>query len=459
MQQWRLAVAAIVASTVAVGSAGAEPAAPLLRVFLTNGSSLTSFGEWVRLENAVVFSLPLSDTQAPDLQLITLAAAKVDWPKTERYAQTVRAVHYASTRAEDDYVRFSSQVASVLTGVAKEPDPKRRLAMAESARSALADWPRHHHGYRATDMQQMLALLDEVVAELRAAAGLSTFEVSLVAATAPEANEVILPAPSTAQLAEELLAASALADSVADRMTLLERLIALIDRTAGLLSDAWAVRVRAAAVSTLTTERATDAAYAKLATLTLERASKHSRSADVRALDRLRAETLQADAKLGRKRPSELAAMLGAIDSGADAARRLRLAGDQWRMLAPVYRSYERAVRPVLAVLAEAAPSLEDIRSQAGPRPEVLKKLQTRFYEARPSVVGTNPPPPLAAAHALLTSAWDLANGAVVSRMRAIETGSEARAVEASAAAAGALMLAVRARDDIALAVKAPTVP
>jgi hypothetical protein len=74
-------------------------------------------------------------------------------------------------------------------------------------------------------------------------------------------------------------------------------------------------------------------------------------------------------------------------------------------------------------------------------------------------VNGTNPPVQLAAAHALLRSAWDMADSALTLRMRAVETGDQARASEASAAAAGALMLTVRARDDIAQAVKAPALP
>jgi hypothetical protein len=40
-----------------------------------------------------------------------------------------------------------------------------------------------------------------------------------------------------------------------------------------------------------------------------------------------------------------------------------------------------------------------------------------------------------------------------------VETGSPGRSAEASAAAAGALMLAQRARDDIAQAVKMPALP
>ncbi|MEZ5283222.1 MAG: hypothetical protein R2712_00140 [Vicinamibacterales bacterium] len=462
MQQWRGAVRAFVASVLAtVAVAGAQPAdqPPLLRVFLTDGTSLTSFGEWARVDDTVVFSLPLAEGPAPDLQLVTLAATRVDWPKTERYAATARTVHYASTRAEDDYARFSNQVAAVLTGVAREPDPQRRLAMAESARGALAEWPRQHYGYRAADVQQMLSLLDEVVSDLRAAAGQDTFELNLVSTTPALAAETLLPPPTSAQLAEELLTASTLADSPVERTTLLERVVGLIDRAAGLLPAAWATKVRATALASLTTERTVDAAYARLAASTLDRASSRARAADVRGLERLRADTLRADQKLGTKRPAQVRAMLSAIDASAESARRLRLARDQWRLLEPVYRSYQRSVRPVLLTLAAAQAPLEDIRVQAGPSPDLLKKTIARFRKARPAVAGTNPPPQLASAHALLTSAWNLAADALAMRLRAVETGDPARASEASAAAAGALMLAERARDDIAEAVKAPALP
>ena len=135
MQKWRTAVLAAV-SWLAIGAAAvAQPdAVPLLRVFLADGTSLTSFGEWVRLDDKVVFSLPLSAGATPDLQLVTLPASRVDWAKTERYATTARAVHYASTRAEEDYAAFSNQVAEVLTGIAREPDPKRRLRRAARSR-------------------------------------------------------------------------------------------------------------------------------------------------------------------------------------------------------------------------------------------------------------------------------------------------------------------------------------
>ncbi len=460
MQTWRTAVLAAV-SWLAIGAAAlAQPdAVPLLRVFLTDGSSLTSYGEWVRLDDKVVFSLPLSAAATPDLQLVTLPAARVDWAKTERYATTARAVHYASTRAEDDYAQFSNQVAAVLTGVAKEPNPARRLALAESARAALADWPRQHHGYRAVDVQQMLSLLDEVVSDLRAAAGQDRFSLNLVATTPAPPAETLLPAPTTEQLAQELLAASTLAESPADRMTLLERVVSLIDRAAGLLPAPWAARVRTSALGSLSSERALDTAYGKLAAGTLDKAAARARAADVRGLEQLRADTLKADQKLGGKRPAELTAVLAVIDASADSARKLRLARDQWKLMAPAYRSYERSMRPALRALEDAEDPLEDIRAQAGPTPQQLKRAITRFLKARPAVVGTNPPPTLASAHALLQSAWNLADNALRLRLRAVETGDQARSTEASAAAAGALMLSQRARDDLAQAVKAPALP
>ncbi len=461
MHAWRTAVmAALSAALTTAAPAGAQPAdTPLLRLFLTDGTSLTCYGEWVRLDDKVVFSLPLSASGTPELQLITLPATRVDWARTDRYAQTARSVHYASTRAEDDFAQFSNQVAAVLTGVAREPDATRRLAQAEAARTALAEWPRQHYGYRTTDVQQMLALLDEVIVGLRASAGQDQFELNLVSATPPPAAETLLPAPSAAQLAEELLAASTLAESPVERTTLLERLVSFIDRAAALLPTSWATAVRTTALGSIASERATDAAYAKLAAATLDRASTRTRAADVRGLERLRADTLKADRQLGGQRPAEMTAILAAIDTGTESARRLRLARDQWRLMAPAYRSYQRAMRPAMRALAEADAPLGDIRAQAGPSPGVLKRVMNRFYRARPAVTGTNPPPPLAAAHALLQSAWDLADNALKLRMRAVETGDQARASDASAAAAGALMLSQRARDDIAQAMKAPALP
>lgn len=451
--------AAAVLLTTAHADARRADDPPLFRVFLTDGRSLTSYGEWSRVGDKVVFSLPLAEGPTPDLQLVSLGVDRVDWQRTERYAATVRTVHYVATRAEDDYARFSNQVAAVLTSVAKEPDASRRLAIAESARTALAEWPRQHFGYRSADVHQMLSLLDEVISDLRAAAGQPAFELNLVSATPPPEPDALLPAPTTAGLADELLLASTLAESPSEKTTLLERVVGLIDRAAGLLPESWAARVRTTALASITSERATDRAYARLAASVLNRAAQRARAADVRGLEKLRADALKSDATLGSQRPAELRAMLAAIDTGADTARRLRLARDQWRMLEPAFRSYQKSVGPALRELDRATAALEDIRAQAGPTPAAITRAMARLSRAQSAVRRTNPPPALAPAHALLASACEMADQALKLRLRAVESGSAARAGEASAAAAGALLLAARVRDDIAEVVKVPSLP
>ena len=48
----------------------------LLRVFLTDGSALISYGEPARIGDRVVFSIPTAATPNPPLHLVDLAAAR-----------------------------------------------------------------------------------------------------------------------------------------------------------------------------------------------------------------------------------------------------------------------------------------------------------------------------------------------------------------------------------------------
>src|SRR5215213_10441009 len=91
------------------GAAMAQPPTPaadvlLYRLFLKDGSFVVSYGEYATVGGDVVFSMPIGpDLATPALQLITVASDSVDWPRTERYSQSVRYQHYARTRAEDDF--------------------------------------------------------------------------------------------------------------------------------------------------------------------------------------------------------------------------------------------------------------------------------------------------------------------------------------------------------------------
>src|SRR5204863_8560455 len=103
--------------------------------------SLVSFGEPARVGGRVVFSMPSSAAPGGPLELVNLSADRVDWIRTDRYAETIRARRYMETQAENDYTQLSNEVAQALNDVAVSHDPARRLAVVETARRKLADWP------------------------------------------------------------------------------------------------------------------------------------------------------------------------------------------------------------------------------------------------------------------------------------------------------------------------------
>src|SRR5688500_4449433 len=157
--------------------------AVLYRIFLRDGSSVVSYGDFARVGDRVVLSVRVGGGEPPTLQLLSIAESTVDWQLTDRYAEAVRAKHYADTRGEDDFSLLSGEVARALNEVALTSDPARRVALADAARQQLAEWPAAHYGYRASDVAQLSGLLDEVVSELRVAAGQSQFDLKLIGPT------------------------------------------------------------------------------------------------------------------------------------------------------------------------------------------------------------------------------------------------------------------------------------
>src|SRR6184192_195735 len=93
--------------------------ATLLRLFLRDGTSVVSFGEFARLDEQVVFSMPAGGpADQPRLHVVTLPASEIDWARTDRYAAAARYQRYADTRGEDDFQLLSSDIARVLNEVA-----------------------------------------------------------------------------------------------------------------------------------------------------------------------------------------------------------------------------------------------------------------------------------------------------------------------------------------------------
>jgi hypothetical protein len=430
----------------------ARAADALYRIFLRDGSTVVSFGEYARVADRVVFSIPLGevDGPSPTLHLVTIAESSVDWERTDRYREAVQAQHYAATRGEADFDRLSTDVARALNDVSKTKDPTQRLAMAEAARRMLADWPASHHGYRAADVAQLSALLDEVVSELRVAAGQSRFDLSLVAPTpAPPTVITPLPPPTLRESIEHAFRVATVTPEPTERVSLLRAIADSLEPNDNEEDATWMAALHAKATAELASELRTDKAYQDLVTRTLATADQRAQRADVAGIETLVREVLKADDRLGRRRPQTTASLLATLDARLDSARRLRLARDAWGIRQAGVRAYQRQIQPALDRFRRSTTWLERIRQLSGPAPSAVAALVERLETASRLVHAARPPAEAQAAHGVLVSALQLAARAAAARQLAIVGANMDHAWEASSAAAGALLLFDRAREEL----------
>lgn len=455
-------LATVCVSRVASADTSQTPgvAAPaLFRIFLKDGTALASFGEFARVGERVIFSLPLGRGRD---QLASVDAKDVDWERTDRYTDAVRAAHYASTRGDADYAAMSSHVAGLLTEIARREDsPGEQLRLAGEARRLLVEWPREHFAYKADEVHQTLGVLDEVIAGIRAHSGAgSAFDLSLVAgATAPPPPPLLDP-PSLQESIVQALRLSTLAESPAEKVSLLRSIQASLDEAdASTLPDSWKTAMRTQVRDALTDETRIDGVYSALVTSTLASADKKVADADVRGLVDLRDDLRKRDERLGRKRPQQMQALLATLDQRLDAARRTRLARDQWEIKSEAFRAYEKAVKPSMRVLTSHTAMLNDIRALAGPSMRALTRFESTLASQRAALKAIAASGDLQDAHTSLVSAWQMAEAAVQQRKQAIANNNMSLAWNASAAASGALMLLDHARAELARLLKAPGAP
>jgi len=450
------------AAVVLIVASGALPVraqdaqAVLYRLFLRDGGMLVSYGDFAHVGDRVVTSIPIGGTDAkPILHLLSIAAADVDWERTNAYARAARAQRYTETRGEADFSTLSREVADTLNQVGMVNDPTKRLVLAERARRQLIEWPPDHYGYRADDIAQMAAWLDQVVSELRIAAGQSRFDLSLVARAPPAVPDVpLLPAPTAREQVEFALTAARMTPDAVERISLLRAVLDGLTSAEG--DTGWIASVRARASAELTSELKTNRVYAELTEKTLAKAEPYVRRADVRRLQSLVRAVLLEDARLNRLRPADVAALLATLDLRIDAARRLRLARDAWVLRTEIVKQYWRSVRQGLDRLLGVRVWLTDVRDLAGPAPRSLQRLSYLVALAHHDLNQVEPPAEVASAHAMLQTATTLAARAASVRHDAIRTGNMDTAWQASSAAAGSLMLLDRAIAELRRITKEP---
>ena len=362
----------------------------LYRIFLDEGvtgpvgtpsSTVVSFGDFARVGERVVFSLPLSaDPAAGPLQLVGIPAASVDWQATDAYAESARYDRYLTTRFPSEASRSSVAVS----------------------RSAVS---------RSTEPPFPSPALEEVVVQALTVARLTTVP--------------------------------------AERLSVLETVITLLETSDPSLAGDWKDSVWELATQARAAEVGVERAYAKLGTDALEEATHLAADADVRGVRAVIDRVVRRDDALGNRRPNHVLAVVTAIDERLAAAQALRLERDHWQLVADGYRHYDDEVGSVVEQFDAERAVLDDVRVLAGPDADLLPGLEERLDQARAELDDVSVPTGMRGTHALFRQALGLAVQSVIGRRAAVNDGDLNVARDAASAAAGAFLLFDRATDEL----------
>lgn len=420
----------------------------LFRIFLTDGTSVVSYGEFARVGDEVFLSMPVGGTpDEPRLHALSIPASQIDWERTDRHATSARYQRYVATRAESDYQQLTDAVASVLSNIAQTSDRSSALASAKEARRMLTEWPRLHYGYRQQDVQDIVRLLDSAIARLQGTAPPLPFQIALVSAPALT-SEPPAVMPTAGEQVDQLLTLARLSTDITDRVAMLRSALALLSAP-DVITDPASAALRRTVATEIERVESVDRRYTRLAQDLVARATRaaaEARIADVReVLERIPRE----DARLGRQRPDLVQALTASVQAQLDNARQLRLLRDQWQSRQAIFREYQRSVGIQIVQLVKAQPALEAIRRLEGPPPAELNTLHRALTGGSTRLDRLRVPDYLRGTHDLVIGAWRFAETAASARLQAVASGEIATAWEASSAAAGALMMLSRAQKEL----------
>ena len=422
----------------------------LLRLFLTDGTAIVSYGEFASVDDKVVFSMVVGGSaREPRLHPVTLPVRAIDWARTDRHARSARYHRYADTRGEEDFLRLNNDVAAVLNEILITRDRTRALEIAQQARATLIDWPRDHYGYRQRDVQDIVAIVDEAISDLRAAAGITEFDVALVSMAPDFELEPVVGLPSLREQVDQVFRMAALTERASERLALLQSALVLLSEVGASIPASEVAALRRNAEIQIREENTIDARYNQLAQRVMASATRAAARARISDVERVLNQIPREDMRLGRRRPQMVQALNASVHGQLDAARQLRLLRDQWTIRRSLYREYESSVGAQIRQLVRLQPGLEAIRGLEGPPPDALLALRDRLRGGLDRLIRVRPPADLASTHDLLVGAWRFAENAINSRYEVAQSASVDTAWQASSAAAGALLLLSRVQQEI----------
>lgn len=411
------------------------------RIFLTNGYALASYGEAARVGDRLIFTLLIgSSLEDGVLQLVSLPVEAVDLERTSQYAVAMRAARYAATRGEADYVAMTAEVQRSIARLVEIRDPKERILLAEAAKRRLLTWSRDRYHYRRADILTLAALFDDMIAELRVAAGESSFAMDLVAGAADDPVEPLLPPPDARESIALALVAAESADLPAERQAILATAATASSRITDLGEVSTEIARR------LALERAADEAYAALGRELRAAADVAMALGDVNGAEALAVALDRRDEALGRVRPADAGELRAWLEARLEATRRRRVALERYALARRGLLDYEREIRPVLNALDGLAPVFDAIASVRGPSFERLLRAETQVQRLARDLKRVSPPDDVADVQATLASSLHMAAEACARRRLAAAAENATLAAEASTAASGARLLIAQAR-------------
>lgn len=427
---------------------------PLFRVFLKDGTPLVCWGEYARVGDRLVLTVPVGTGARTAYEFVSIPVTKIDMEKTESYAEAVRASQFAASRGKAEYTELSDRLAAELASIATMADPKQRLATAESARQQLIAWAESSHGYRAKEVQQLLQMFDSAIVDLRVAAGESRFAINLSGSTMPAAPMRLRGAPTAQETVDLALKAARVADSDDVRRALLNRAKAVAASLSK--TDPRADKLRAAVGRALAEAARVEIAYRRLDHDIRGLVASAVDRGDVLGVTALRERVLRTDRLLGRQRPDDVASLLEWVDREKDAAAEQRLVLDHWESLKAEVIEYQKETKSLIASLDGLSRTLIAISNMTGPPLTTLVMAERQTAAVSSMFANLLAPEGALAAHSLLGLAIEQADQAVRTRHRAVETRKVAVAREAAEAAVDARTRLVQAKNALTKALKPP---
>lgn len=447
------AVILLLAIVVAPASIDAAGPAPVFRVFLKDGTALACWGEYAKVDDRLVLTVPVGQGPRTSYEFVSIPVSKVDMARTERYAEAVRAAQFAANRGAAEYKSLSERLAAQLANIASLADPKERLASAESARQELLDWAADSHGYRAKEIQQLLQLFDSAIIDLRVAAGESRFAINLRAAIVPPSPPRLRSSPGIRESIALAARAAAVADSPEAKVSLLRRASAAAKR---LPTSEENDKLRKMVDRQLRAALRVETLYRKLDADTRRLAIRAVDLGDVTGIDAIRQRVVSTDRLLGRQRPEDIKLLLDWVDNQRDAAAEQRLVLDQWESTRQLVNEYLDAANGLAKSVDAIRPALSAIAKMSGPALTEVVRVERQTAAMVSQYAQLVAPDGVADAHQLLALAVEQADLAVRTRHRAVALRQMPAAREAAAAAADAMTRLAQAKAALATAARPP---